>query len=137
MSSKKIFVNLPVKDLERSMALFTALGFTLNPQFSNDLAACMVWSEDIYAMLLTHQHFAPFTPKPIADATRGTEVIVALSLESREEVTRLVEAAIANGGKRYADPKDHGFMFQWGFEDLDGHIWELFWMDPNAAPPQR
>jgi predicted lactoylglutathione lyase len=130
MSSKKIFVNLPVTDLKRSMTFFSKLGYEFNPQFTGDAAACMIISEDIFAMLLTEAHFKTFTPKPIADAKKTTEVLVALSLDSRAAVTKLVETALANGARRYAEPQDHGFMFQWGFEDPDGHIWEYIWMDP-------
>jgi uncharacterized protein len=127
----KIFVNLPVKDLKRSVEFFSKLGYTFNPQFTDDTATCMVISEDIYSMLLTAEKFATFTPKPVADAKKTSEVLVALSLDSRAEVTKLVETALAAGARRYAEPKDYGFMYQWGFEDLDGHIWEYFWMDPK------
>lgn len=125
-----IFVNLPVKDLKRSMAFFTALGYKFNPQFTDENAASMVVSEDIYVMLLVEKFFKTFTPKPIADAKNSTEALVALSAPSREEVNRIVELALAAGAKRYSEPVDHGFMYQWGFEDPDGHIWEYFWMDP-------
>ena len=135
--SQKIFVNLPVKDLERSMTLFSKLGYEFNPQFTGDASASMIISEDIYAMLLTEEHFKAFTPKPISDAKTSSEVIIALSLDSREAVTKLCETAFANGARRYAEPKDHGFMYQWGFEDLDGHIWEYFWMDPARVQPQQ
>jgi uncharacterized protein len=131
-SATKIFVNVSVKDLERSKQFFSKLGYTFNPQFTNDDAACMVISEDIFAMLLTEAHFKQFTKKPIADATKTTETIIALSASSRDAVNAIVEKALAAGGKRYAEPNDHGFMFQWGFEDLDGHIWEHVWMDPSA-----
>lgn len=129
--AKKIFVNLPVKELPRSVAFFSKLGFSFNPQFTSDDATCMVISDDIYAMLLVEKFFATFTDKPTADATKTTEVLVALALDSRDEVTKLCEAAFAAGGRRYKEPQDHGFMFAWGFEDLDGHIWEPFWMDPS------
>ena len=131
--SRKIFINLPVKDLKKSMSFFTAIGFVNNPQFTDDTAACMVVSEDIYVMLLTHPKFAGFTPKPIVDATRNTEVLNALSYDSRAEVEDVVRKAVAAGGSTYAEPKDHGFMFQHGFQDPDGHIWEAFWMDPKAV----
>jgi predicted lactoylglutathione lyase len=129
----KIFVNLPVKDLKRSMAFFTAIGFKNNPQFTDDTAACMVVSEDIYLMILTHAKFRDFTPKPIADATKSTEVLTALSCDSRGQVDEMVRKALAAGGSKYAEPKDHGFMYQHGFQDPDGHIWEIFWMDPKAV----
>jgi uncharacterized protein len=130
--STKIFVNVPVKDLTRSKEFFTKLGYEFNPQFTDDKAACMVISEDIYAMLLTEAYFKTFTPKPIADATKSTEVLLGLSCDSKDAVNSIVNKALAAGAKRYAEPKDHGFMLQWGFEDLDGHIWEYIWMDPSA-----
>lgn len=126
----KIFVNLPVRDLDRSIAFFKALGFAFNPQFTDHTAACMVIGEDSYAMLLTHEKFAVFTPKAIADATKATEVLTALSVESRAEVDRMVDAALAAGGTEARAPMDHGFMVDRAFNDLDGHIWEIFWMDP-------
>jgi predicted lactoylglutathione lyase len=128
--SKQIFVNLPVKDLARSVGFFGKLGYTFDPRFTDQNATCMIVGENIFAMLLVEPFFATFTPKPVADATRSTEVLVALSLDSRAAVDRIVEDALAAGAKRYCEPKDHGFMYQWGFEDLDGHIWEYFWMDP-------
>jgi predicted lactoylglutathione lyase len=128
--STQIFVNLPVKDLKRSVEFFTKLGYEFNAQFTDENATCMVIGENIFAMLLVEQYFKTFTPKAIVDATKSTEVIVALSAKSKDAVTAICEKAIANGAKRYAEPKDHGWMFQWGFEDLDGHIWEHIWMDP-------
>ena len=130
----KIFVNLPVKDLKRSMDFFIRVGFKNNPQFTDETAACMVVSDDIYVMILTHARFKDFTPKAIADATKSTEVLVALSCESRGAVDEMVRKAVAGGGKTYAEPKDHGFMYQHGFQDPDGHIWEIFWMDPKGIP---
>jgi predicted lactoylglutathione lyase len=129
----KIFVNLPVKDLSRSMAFFGRLGYTFNPQFTDANAACMVVTGDIYVMLLVEEFFKTFVTKPVADAKAATEAIVALSVPSRAEVDRVVETALAAGARRYSDPVDHGFMYQWGFEDPDGHIWEYFWMDPAAV----
>lgn len=131
--STRIFVNLPVKDLDRSVAFFTRLGYTFNPQFTDDSATCMVISEDIFVMLLVEERFKTFTPKPIADAGAATEVLVSLSAESPDAVRRICEAAFAAGGRRYKEPEDHGFMYGWGFEDLDGHIWEYVWMDPAAV----
>jgi predicted lactoylglutathione lyase len=128
--AKDIFVNLPVKDLKRSVEFFTKLGYTFNPQFTDANATCMIVGENIYVMLLIEKFFKTFTPKPIADAKSSTEALVALSMESRDAVNRIVEKALAAGARRYKEPKDHGFMYQWGFEDLDGHIWEHFWMDP-------
>lgn len=134
--ARKIFVNLPIKNMERSKAFFTALGFTFNPQFTNEQGACMVISEDIFTMLLVEPFFQTFTKKPIADASRSTEVLVCLSCDSRAEVDEMVRKAVAAGGTTPNAPQDHGFMYAHGFEDLDGHLWELVWMDPNAAPPQ-
>jgi predicted lactoylglutathione lyase len=126
----KIFVNLPVKDLPRALGFFKALGYAFNPQFTDETAACMVVSEDIYAMLLTEPKFKEFTPKAICDASKSSEVLIALSCESRAHVEELVRKAKAVGGTLYAEPKDYGFMYQHGYQDLDGHIWELFYMDP-------
>jgi uncharacterized protein len=128
----KIFVNLPVKDLPKSMEFFKKLGFTFNPQFTDETAACMVISDDIYTMLLTHAKFQEFTPKTICDATKSSEVLVCLSRYSREQVSDLVKMAVAAGGTTYAESKDYGFMYQHGFQDLDGHIWELIYMEPSA-----
>ena len=130
--STKIFVNLPVKDLKRSMSFFEALGFANNPQFTDETAACMVISDDIFVMILTEPKFKSFTPKPIADATKSTEVLIALSRDSRADVDDIVAKAIAAGGSTYAEAKDYGFMYQHGFQDPDGHIWEVIWMDPKA-----
>jgi predicted lactoylglutathione lyase len=134
--ARKIFVNLPIKNMERSQAFFRSLGFTFNPQFTNEQGACMVISEDIFTMLLVEPFFQTFTKKKISDAKTATEVLVCLSCESREEVDTLVKKALAAGATAPNQPQDHGFMYAHGFEDLDGHIWELAWMDPNAAPPQ-
>lgn len=131
----KIFVNLPVKDLKKSMAFFTALGYSFNQQFTDETAACMVISDDIYAMLLTHAKFKEFTPRDICDATKSSEVLICLSCESREHVKDMVAKAVAAGGTTYASEKDHGFMLQHGYQDLDGHIWELIHMDPAAIAP--
>ena len=130
----KIFVNLPVKNLDASMKFFKAIGYTFNPQFTDETAACMVVSDDIYAMLLTQKRFKDFTPKQIADATKTTEVLVALSADSREDVDRLVEAALKAGATKTREPMDHGFMYERSFNDLDGHIWEIFYMDMAAVP---
>lgn len=127
--STQIFVNLPVRELPKSMDFFKALGFSFNAQFTDDTAACLVISENIYAMLLTHEKFQIFTPKPICDATKSTEVLVALSCKNRSEVDELVSKAVAAGGSTYNEPQDHGFMYGHGFQDPDGHIWELFHME--------
>jgi predicted lactoylglutathione lyase len=124
----KIFVNLPVKDLNRSIDFFTKLGYAFNPQFTDETATCMIVSDDIYVMLLTHAKFKAFTPRPICDATKSTEVIVCLSCKDRAHVDDLVRKAIAAGGTAHADPKDYGFMYQHGYQDPDGHIWELVHM---------
>ncbi len=134
--NKQIFVNLPIKDMARSQAFFKGLGYSFNPQFTNDQGACMVVSDNIFVMLLVEPFFQGFTKKAIADATKTTEVLVCLSCESREEVDALVKKALAGGGKAPNPVQDHGFMYGHGFEDIDGHQWELVWMDPNAAPPQ-
>lgn len=134
--ARKIFVNLPIKSMERSKAFFQALGFGFNPQFTNEQGACMVIGEDIFVMLLTEPFFQSFTKKPVADANKSTEVLTCLSCDSREEVDELVRKAKAAGGKVPNAPQDHGFMYAHGFEDLDGHIWELAYMDMSAVPPQ-
>lgn len=131
--TRMIFVNLPITDLPRSMAFYEALGFTNEPRFSDDAGACMVWSETIYVMILTHAKWNTFTQRPIAH--RGSsEVSLALTCDSREEVDRLVEAGAAAGGTADANPpEDHGFMYQRTILDPDGHVWEPFWMDPDVA----
>jgi predicted lactoylglutathione lyase len=128
--STKIFVNLPVKDLKRSMGFFEKLGFRHNPQFTDETAACIVISEDIYAMLLTHAKFKDFTKKEIVDATKATEVLTCLSRDSRAQVDELVDAALKAGGTKSGEPMDFGFMYGRSFNDPDGHIWEIVWMDP-------
>lgn len=128
----KIFVNLPVKDLKKSIDFFTQLGFTFNPQFTDETATCMIVSEENFVMLLTEEKFKSFTPKPVCDATKSTEVLLALSLESRAKVDEIVRRAVAAGGTTYKEPQDHGFMYAHGFQDLDGHIWEPFFMEPSA-----
>jgi uncharacterized protein len=130
--ARKIFVNLPVKDLNKSVDFFTKLGFTFNPQFTDETATCMIVSEDIFVMLLTEKKFKGFTPKAICDATKNTEVLVCLSCDSRGEVDDLVRKAVGAGGSTYNEPQDHGFMYGHGFQDLDSHIWELVYMDPSA-----
>jgi predicted lactoylglutathione lyase len=135
----KIFVNLPIKDIDKSKEFFTKLGFSINPQFTNDKAACVVISEDIYVMILKEEFFKTFIPnKQISDATKSTEVLVALSADSKDEVNKMADTALAAGGKTARDHEDHGFMYSRAFEDLDGHIWEVFWMDPSFVnQPQR
>ena len=132
---REIFVNLPIADMARSKAFFGALGFGFNPQFTNEQGACMVIADNIYAMLLVQPFFRTFIDTEIADATKATEVLVCLSCASRDEVDSLVRQAVAAGGSAHRQPQDHGFMYGHGFRDPDGHVWELVYMDPNAAPP--
>jgi uncharacterized protein len=131
--ARKLFVNLPVQKLDKSIEFFTKLGFSFNQQFTDETATCMVVSEDIYVMLLTEQRFKEFTPKQLCDAKNYTEVLVALSCENRAEVDEMVRKAVAAGGATYNEPQDHGFMYTHGFQDLDGHIWEIFYMEPSAV----
>ncbi len=134
--ASKIFVNLPVKDLKRSTEFFTQLGYTFNPQFTDEKATCMVISDDIYVMLLVERFFKTFTPKEVVDARKSTEAMIALSMDSRDDVNRIVEKAFAAGAHPNKDPEDHGFMYGWSFEDPDGHIWEYLWMDPAHIQKQ-
>ncbi|HET7795810.1 MAG TPA: VOC family protein [Rhizobacter sp.] len=133
----QIFVNLPVKDLPRSRAFFESMGYGFNPQFSNDQGACLVISDTIYAMLLTEPFFQTFTKKQIADAKKITEVLICLSCPSKAEVDSLIAKAVKAGGTTPSAAQDHGFMYSHSFEDLDGHVWELVHMDPNATPPNQ
>jgi len=128
----KIFVNLPVGDLGRSIEFFGRLGFSFDPRFTDETATCMIVSDDIFLMLLTREKFQSFTPKPVCDATQSTEVLVCLSCESRARVDELVREAIAAGATTHREAQDHGFMYEHGFQDLDGHIWELIYMAPEA-----
>ncbi len=128
----KIFVNLPVKNLNQSIQFFTQLGYTFNPQFTDETATCMIVSEDIFVMLLTEGKFKMFTPKAICDATKSTEVLICLSCDSRADVDAMVHKAVAAGGSTYNEPQDHGFMYAHGYQDLDGHIWELMAMEPGT-----
>ena len=133
--SRQIFVNLPVQDLAPATTFYAAVGAVRNPQFSDGTAACMVISETVFVMLLTHARWATFTQKPIVDAHRESEVMLALSCASRAEVDRLADAAGAAGGKADVNPKqDLGFMYGRSFEDVDGHIWEVFCMDMSQLP---
>ncbi|MGD1880269.1 MAG: VOC family protein [Kiloniellaceae bacterium] len=127
-----VYINLPVADLARSRAFFGGLGFDFNPAFSDETALAMKISDSCFAMLLTHAKFGPFTPRPIADAQKTTEVLTALQLDSRAAVDRLTDLALENGGGVVRDVEDHGFMYARAFADPDGHIWEPFWMDPDA-----
>ncbi|WP_211197880.1 VOC family protein [Permianibacter fluminis] len=126
-------MNLPVKDVAKTKAFFSALGFSFEPKFSNDDAVCMIVADDIYVMLLVEKFFQSFISKEISDAKKTTEVLLCLSCSSRAEVDELVAKAVAAGGRVLREPQDMGFMYGHSFEDLDGHIWELMYMDPNAS----
>jgi predicted lactoylglutathione lyase len=132
--AKQVFINLPVKDLKKAMAFYEAVGFTNNPQFTDETAACMVWSDAIFVMLLTHDKLKQFISKAIIDAKQTVGVINALSLESNEEVNSFLEKAVKAGGREYAEPKDYGFMQQRCVEDPDGHNWEVLYMDMSKFP---
>jgi len=131
--ARKLFVNLPVESLKRSMDFFKQLGFAFNLKFTDEKAACMIISDEAFAMLLTKPFFKTFTKNEICDTSAHTEGLFALSCESRAEVDELVKKAVAAGGKPAMDPVDHGFMYGWSFYDLDGHHWEVLWMDPKVA----
>lgn len=135
----QIFVNLPVRDLKKTKEFFTALGFTYNPKFTDDNAACMIVDEGIYVMLLVEEFFKTFTPKEIVDARKSTEVLTAISVDKREKVDELFKRALSAGGKYVREPENYEWMYSQSFQDLDGHIWEFVWMDEGAAqngPPQ-
>ncbi len=136
MAARKIFVNLPVKDLTKAVAFFTELGFEFNQQFTNENATCMVVNDDAYVMLLVEDFFKTFTTKQLADTTTSVETLVALSAESRDDVDELVGKALAAGGQPAGDPMDQGFMYGHSFQDLDGHVWEVVWMDPAVIQLQ-
>ena len=132
--SKKIFVNLPITQLARSIAFYEALGATLNPKFSDKTGACMVLSESIYVMVLTHEKYRNFTARPISDAHSTSSALIALSFDSQDAVNAIIDLAVSAGGQADPNPvQDHGFMFGRSIEDPDGHVWEIFWMDPAAA----
>ncbi|HEY0660110.1 MAG TPA: VOC family protein [Lysobacter sp.] len=128
----QIFVNLSVKDLDRSIAFFTQLGYSFNPKFTDENATCMILGDSCFVMLLVEPFFQGFTPKAIADARKTTEAIIAVPLDSRAAVDALADKALAAGATVSSKPMDHGFMYQRGYQDLDGHLWEVFHMDPNA-----
>lgn len=132
----QVFINLAVKDLERSKAFFTSLGFSIDDQFSDDTAAGIIFSDAIYAMLITEEKFKKFTPKGLADATKTTEVLTALQVEKKEDVDRIYKAAMGAGATETRPAEDHGFMYAKAFNDPDGHIWEVFWMDISKFPEQ-
>jgi uncharacterized protein len=131
-SSRKIFVNLAVRDLGKAVAFFTQLGFSFDPRFTDEQATCMIVSDEAFVMLLVEDRFKDFTKKEIVDSTTHTEAILALSADSREEVDEVVHKALGAGGQPANDPIDHGFMYGWSFQDPDGHLWEVIWMDPSA-----
>ena len=133
VTPRKLFVNIPVNDLQRSIDFFEALGFTFNQQFTDATATAMLVGEDAYFMLLTKAKFATFSKRPLGDARKETNALFALSADSRAEVEEIVQKAVAAGGSHAMEPQDHGFMYGWSFYDLDGHHWEVFWMDPSVA----
>ncbi|MBW7456198.1 VOC family protein [Paenibacillus sepulcri] len=137
VTADKIFVNLPVKDLNKSVDFFSTIGFEFNPQFTDENATCMIVSENIFVMLLVESFYKTFTTKEIADTAKSTEVIVALSAASKDKVDEIVNRALAAGGTPSNDPVDLGFMYQWSFQDLDGHLWEFVHMDENAVNPEQ
>ncbi len=128
----KLFLNLPAKDLNKTIEFFTKLGFKFNPQFTDENATCMIVGEDIFVMLLVEKFFKTFTKKEICDTSKNTEVIVALSVEGREKVDQMINKAIEAGGRESREPQDHGWMYGRSFEDINGHIWEIIYMDKNA-----
>ena len=130
----QIFVNLPCKDLNKSKAFFEKLGYSFNPQFTNDDGACLVISDTIFAMLLTEPFFKTFTSKSLVDATKSTEVILAISVDSKKKVDDLVNTAFKAGGAKSNDPQDYGWMYSWSFQDPDGHLWEVLYADPSGIP---
>ena len=130
----QIFVNLPVKDLQKSIGFFTALGFTFNPQFTDENATCMIVGENIFFMLLVEPFFKSFTTKEICDTTDFTEAIFSINAETKEKVSEMVNNAIAAGGTRNRKPEDHGWMYQESFMDIDGHLWEVVYLDPKGIP---
>jgi predicted lactoylglutathione lyase len=132
-AERMIFVNLPVRDLARTKSFFATLGFEFNPKFTDDKAACMIVSDKAFVMLLAEPFFKTFTKKHLADTSTHTEALLCLSCPSRAAVDALVKLAVENGGKPAMPAQDHGFMYGWSFYDLDGHHWEVMWMDPAAA----
>ena len=132
--ASKIFLNLAVKDLKRSIDFFTKLGFYFNPQFTDEYATCMIIAENIFAMLVTEQRFKEFTKKEICNAHKNTEVLIAIDADSREKVDEMVKTAVDAGGSIYMEPQDHGWMYGHSFADLDGHQWEIMYLDENAIP---
>jgi len=130
--TKQIFVNLPVKDLSRTVEFFKRLGFTFNPQFTDENATCMIINDNIFVMLLVEKFFKTFTKKEICDTAKDTEVIIALSTESREKVDEMIQNVLEAGGKESREPQDHGWMYGRSFQDINGHLWEIIYMDEKA-----
>lgn len=130
--TKQIFVNLPVKDLSRTVEFFKRLGFTFNPQFTDENATCMIINDNIFVMLLVEKFFKTFTKKEICDTAKDTEVILALSTESREKVDEMMQNVFEAGGKESREPQDHGWMYGRSFQDINGHLWEIIYMDEKA-----
>jgi predicted lactoylglutathione lyase len=130
----QMYLNLPVKDLDKSVEFFTALGFSFNPDFTDENATCMIINDDAYVMLLVESFFKTFTSKSIADASSTTEAIMAFSVDTREAVDQMVRTALTSGGTPSQEAQDYGFMYSHSFQDPDGHLWEVMWMDP-AGPP--
>jgi predicted lactoylglutathione lyase len=128
----KLFVNLPVNDLQRTIEFFETLGFAFNTQFTDATATCMLVGEDAYVMFLVHDRFTGFSKRPMADSKKYSQALFSFSVSSRAEVDATVKKALANGGSTDDEPEDHGFMYEWSFRDLDGHGWGVFWMDPAA-----
>ena len=129
--SKNIFINLAVKDLNKTINFFSKLGFTFNPQFTDDNATCMIIDDNIFCMLIKEEFFRKFTVKEICDTSKFVETLIAITVESKDKVNELVDLAVKSGAVEPLPPQDHGFMFQRCFHDLDGHIWEIFYMDAN------
>jgi predicted lactoylglutathione lyase len=135
--SRKMFVNLAVRDLAKSMGFFRTLGFEFDPRFTDQNAACMIISDEAFVMLLAEPYFRTFTRRELCDTSRNTEGLFALSCDTRAEVDEMVNSAVAAGGRHAMDAQDHGFMYGWSFYDPDGHHWEVLWMDPRAIPQQE
>lgn len=131
-----MYLNIPVKDLNKTNEFFKKLGFSFNPQFSNEQATCVIISESIFVMMVQEEMFKGFSKKEICDTKKSTEVFIGLSAESKEKVIEMVDAAVEAGGSVYSEPQDHGWMYSHSFADLDGHQWDLFYMDVNAMPKQ-
>lgn len=135
--AKQVFINLAVKDVQKSMDFYTALGFVNNPQFSDDAGKCMVWSENIFVMILSHEKFASFATKPIADTKSSVAGLFSLSVESVDEVNNIIESGLKAGGTEPNEIRDYGFMQQRTIEDFDGHTWEIFYMDLSKIPTDQ